>query len=96
MQLSVAVPIAVCPEFAEEGKVAVTVIGVLDECMQVARPKLSVRGLPTMVFPMLAFVVSETDHVTLVRFDCMYAQLLEEACPTKAENCCEFPGAARL
>jgi len=45
---------------------------------------------------MLAFVVSETVHITLVRFACVYEQLPAAACPPKARNCCEFPGDARL
>ena len=48
-----------------------------------------------MVFPILAFVGSESNQLTFVRFAWVYAQLLEEGWPN-ARNCCEFPGAARL
>jgi hypothetical protein len=76
--------------------VAVTVIGVFEECRQVAKPKLSVCGFPVIVLPMLALVVSESDHITFVRFDCVYEQLPAEACPPNARNCCELPGDERL
>ena len=90
MQLNVAVPETALPSFRLAGRVAVIVTGPAVALMHVAVPKV-LSGLLLIE----TSVGSDTDQVTLLRFDA--AALQPPGMPElKARNASEFPGDAAL